>query len=196
MKLTKERFLKRIVTILLALMLMTPDVGIRAAGTDAAAGRSESSADEGSDKEKNYSEGLKYQKTKGGYLVWGIGVCRDSEIVIPETHNSQPVIGISASAFRFCRRIKKVSIPDSVTLIEYGAFEDCSNLREINIPDGVTSISDKAFCGCSRLRSITIPAGVTEIGYEAFYGCSGLSSITIPSAVTQIGKKRFPGAKA
>ena len=66
------------------------------------------------------------------------------------------------------------------------AFSGCTGLASITIPNSVTSIEYNAFYGCSGLTSITIPNSVTSIGYNAFSGCSGLKSITIPYFVTNI----------
>ena len=61
----------------------------------------------------------------------------------------------------------------------------------ITIPDSVTSIDYKAFYNCSGLTSVTIPDSVTSIGEGAFYGCTGLTNVTIPNSVTIIGSYAF-----
>lgn len=77
--------------------------------------------------------------------------------------------------------------------ILYSAFRNCKTLTSVTIPDSVTSIDDCAFDGCSGLTSITIPDSVTDIGHFAFYNCSELTSITIPDSVTSIGNQAFRG---
>ena len=84
-----------------------------------------------------------------------------------------------------------VTIPNSVTSIEYGAFYGCDGLTSVTIPNSVTSIGDHAFGSCSGLTSVTIPNSVTSIGYGAFDGCSGLTSVTIGNGVTYIGSEAF-----
>ena len=86
-----------------------------------------------------------------------------------------------------------VTIPDSVTSIEWNAFSGCSGLTSVTIGNGVTSIGSSAFSGCSSLASVTIPDSVTSIGYDAFRGCSGLTSVTIGNGVTRIGDSAFTG---
>ena len=44
--------------------------------------------------------------------------------------------------------LKKVEIPQTVSLIMPGTFSGCSNLSTIEIPDGVTSIGNGAFTYC------------------------------------------------
>jgi hypothetical protein len=78
-----------------------------------------------------------------------------------------------------------------VTKIENYAFWYCRNLKSITIPDSVTYIGKEAFYYCRSLTSITIPNSVTEIGYKAFYSCKKLTSITIPDSVTYIGGCAF-----
>ncbi len=94
-------------------------------------------------------------------------------------------------AFSNCSGLTSVTIPNSVTSIEYYAFSNCSSLTSITIPNSVTSIGMSAFRGCSGLTSITIPNSVTSIGYQAFWGCDGLTSVTIPNSVTSIGEGAF-----
>ncbi len=88
----------------------------------------------------------------------------------------------------------EVVIPDGITSLGGEvSFSGCSSLTGITIPNSVTTIEYRAFSGCSSLASITIPAGVTSIGDYAFYGCSSLTSITIPDSVTSIGSNAFYG---
>ena len=50
-------------------------------------------------------------------------------------------------------------------------------MTSITIPNSVTSIEYNTFTGCSSLTSITIPNSVTSIGEEAFAKCSNLENI-------------------
>ena len=88
-------------------------------------------------------------------------------------------------------KVKKYTIPSSVTSIVDYAFQNCSSLQSIIIPSSATSIGNWAFMNCSSLQSITIPESVTSIGNLAFSRCSSLQSITIPESVTSIGTQAF-----
>lgn len=98
---------------------------------------------------------------------------------------------LNKGAFSGCSSLTSITIPDSVTSIDYYAFKGCSGLTSVTIGNSVTSIGNSAFSGCSGLTSVTIPNSVTSIGDYAFYGCSGLTSITISDSVTSIGEAAF-----
>ena len=86
-----------------------------------------------------------------------------------------------------------VEIRQGTKTIAGGAFKGCKSLTSITIPDSVKSIGNGAFYDCSALTSVTIPNSVTSIGDGAFSYCGSLTSITIPDSVTSIGDGAFAG---
>ena len=101
------------------------------------------------------------------------------------------VTNIGSSAFSGCNGLTSITIPNSVTSIGSSAFSNCSGLTSVTIGNSVTSIGGSAFQNCFSLTSVTIGNSVTSIGDRAFEDCSGLTSITIPSSVTSIGNSAF-----
>ena len=118
-----------------------------------------------------------------------------TSIVIPDIVTYQQtnysVNKIGYEAFKDCRNLTSITIPNSVTSIGGWAFAVCISLDSVNIPNGVTSIGDEAFFDCISLDSVNIPNSVTHIGGRAFYDCISLTSITIPNSVTYIGYSAF-----
>ena len=96
------------------------------------------------------------------------------------------VTAIGYEAFRECKALTSVTIPDGVTSIVEKAFMDCETLAEVTIPDGVTSIGSHAFRSCKALTAVTIPDGVMEIQDYTFAYCYSLKSVTIGKGVTGI----------
>ena len=101
------------------------------------------------------------------------------------------VTTIGEYAFRDCKNLTSIIIPDSVTTIGYGAFSDNTSLKSVTFPDGLTTIEGRAFYCCTSLTNVNIPAGVSSIAIETFYECTSLENITIPDSVTHIGYFAF-----
>ena len=59
------------------------------------------------------------------------------------------------------------TIEEGIESLSDGAFRDCKDLSSISIPNSVTSIGERAFYG-TGLTSVTIPNSVANIGENAF----------------------------
>lgn len=76
---------------------------------------------------------------------------------------------IGQDAFRDNKKIKKVIVPDSVTVVYARAFsigqsmfQGCASLEEIIIPESVHTIKENAFSHCTSLKNIIIPHSVKK----------------------------------
>lgn len=122
------------------------------------------------------------------------------DITIPESVSYQgktyPVTVIGSYAFKDCKEITSVLLPESVETIEYNAFKDCKKITSIRIPESVGSIEYNAFIGCSSLRSVSIPSKVSKLASGTFEGCTSLTSISIPSTITKIEPYAFTGCSS
>lgn len=87
--------------------------------------------------------------------------------IISNTFNSKP-------------KLKSISIPDSVTIINQNAFNGCTGLVNVWLSptSNLSSIGAGAFRSCTALISIFIPNSVRIIYESAFYICTSLSSVT------------------
>lgn len=110
-----------------------------------------------------------------------------TEAVIPDEIEGVAVKFIGYNAFKDCRKLIAVTIPDSVATIGWTAFENCASLLSIVIPDSVTEIGVGAFEGCVSLSSVKLPNSLTRIENGMFKGCKRLTSIEIPDSVTSMG---------
>ena len=92
---------------------------------------------------------------------------------------SNKVTTIAEDAFRNCKKITSIVLPESINLIDKNAFWGCSSLSSIRIPDKVQKIDSFAFHSCPKLESIDIPSSVMEIGMFAFSDCPGIRRINV-----------------
>jgi len=130
-------------------------------------------------------------RTGDGVIFFSRSTCPQGPATIPKTINGLPVVRIGWNAFSGCTNLTSVSIPDTVTSIEYLAFSWCTSLTSVTIPNSVSNLGDGAFYDCTSLTNVTIPDSVTSIGDNAFCGCISLTNVAIGNNVTRIGCSAF-----
>ena len=54
----------------------------------------------------------------------------------------------------------------TVTTVEQRAFKDCKNITNVIMPEGITNIGKSAFQNCENLTTVDIPSSVSSIFYE------------------------------
>ncbi|MCL1931656.1 MAG: leucine-rich repeat domain-containing protein [Treponema sp.] len=96
-----------------------------------------------------------------------------------------------------------ITIPNSVTTIEWGAFSGCDNLTAINVEAGNTTYSSVDGILYNKAQTemvtvprkisgnVTIPNTITSIEDRAFFDCENLTGVTIGNGVTSIGEMAF-----
>jgi len=133
-------------------------------------------------------------QTSGGYSQDGLWyyndygdgtvsvVCQDNtieEAVIPSEIDGHKITMVELDCFKDNTNLRKVTLPDTITVLEDYAFYLCSGLEEINIPDSVEKFGFQTFYGCAKLKEISVPAGVTEIEGYTFDGCTSLEAVHV-----------------
>lgn len=119
-----------------------------------------------------------------------------TEYEVPATYCGEeggqalPVTEIGDDAFLGCSRLKKVTIPDTVTRIGVRAFARCA-FESFTIPESVTTIESRAFFDCSYLKEITVPQSVKLIGEMAFYSCTSLEKAVIKAEIETLEYRTF-----
>lgn len=63
------------------------------------------------------------------------------------------------------------------------AFRDCRALEYMHLPENLTSIAAGAFANCTSLEKVVIPESVNYLGIGAFADCKNLKKIDIPDAL-------------
>ena len=104
------------------------------------------------------------------------------------------------SAFKYCRSVERVTIPQEVCSIGMSRIFNYSyqqptvgKIMQILVDDEVTNICDSAFSGCSSMTNIVMPASVRTIGAGAFSGCHSLPAIELPPGIKSLNDGIFSG---
>lgn len=110
------------------------------------------------------------------------------KLVIPD---KDPATGLTVTslkkdAFRDCKELTGVIIPDSVEKIQSRAFNDCTALTDVKLSEGLRELYLEAFMNCSSLAKIDLPDKLERIGPNAFSG-TAISSVIIPANVSVWG---------
>ena len=82
-----------------------------------------------------------------------------TEVTIPDRADCKGyrlnVTAVGDKAFKFMKKLKKVTIGNKVTVIGKNAFKKCSKLKTVVIGKAVKTISSKAFIGDNKIKKIT-----------------------------------------
>lgn len=98
---------------------------------------------------------------------------------------------IGKRAFKGCKLLCEVELPDSLMIIDEEAFAECELIEDIYIPDLVSSLPCRCFSRCTSLKSIDLPDLIEGIGYECFIYCRSLTDIELPKSLIVIGSEAF-----
>ena len=83
---------------------------------------------------------------------------------------------LAEGLFQSNSSVKKVTVPNSVTIVGAGAFAR-SGIESLPVMEGVTEWPEALFYSCQNLARITIPEYITNIGNSVFEDCSSLWQI-------------------
>ncbi len=110
------------------------------------------------------------------------------KLVIPDKDPATGlhVTSLKREAFKDCKELTAVIIPDSVKIIQSSAFKGCEALTDVKLPRWLRELYLEAFMNCSSLAKIDLPDELEKIGPNAFSG-TAISSLTIPANVSVWG---------
>lgn len=129
------------------------------------------------------------------------GGCTFTSIELPSS-----IITIGINAFKQCRQLQSIVLPDTVQVIDRFAFNDCAALTKVSskkndkiieytLPSCLTKIGEQAFATDVNLSKLIIPAiNGSAIGTSAFTQCSKLSVVEIGATISEIPANCFTNA--
>ncbi len=103
---------------------------------------------------------------------------------------------IGHCAFYHCYGIEKLTLLDSVTVIEERAFHKMTNLIALDLGNSIQTIGNDALLGCELLTEVTIPGTIQEIGDYVFYNAKKMERIRIGAQenAVKLGYKWVPSS--
>ena len=108
--------------------------------------------------------------------------------------SNSKLTSIPEGAFAYCKNLKTIKLPSTITSIGDEAFYNCQSLTNIEGLDkcNLKSIGSAAFSNCKALENLDFSKSTfTNVPSKAFNGCSALAKITLPDTLTTIGGYAF-----
>ena len=102
----------------------------------------------------------------------------EENLTIPETIDDKNVTAIMGNLFKVNKKIKNITLPDTVYYLETGTFAD-SSVETINIPKMLIIIPDYTFKNCTNLKSVAFHDKVIFVSKNAFEN----TSVNVPNHI-------------
>ncbi|MDO4557233.1 MAG: leucine-rich repeat domain-containing protein [Lachnospiraceae bacterium] len=118
-----------------------------------------------------------------GYVIDGVKECAKitgysgilSDVIVPSSIEGYPVKSIGGFSNNLF--IEKVTVSDSVDIIENGTFAGCENLKEVKLPGKLSKLGEASFSGCISLENVNLPDSLQVIFDGTFKSCEKLQNI-------------------
>ena len=116
-----------------------------------------------------------------------------TKLIIPDS-----VTKLENAVFSGFNKLEEVTIGKGITVLPYSAFSYCTSLKKVALPDTITLFGTKIseyygaeydsnvgaqFANCTSLEEIVLPSKLEYIPASAFSNCKSLKNIVIPDSV-------------
>lgn len=219
--------MKKYISLIICILMLVTAVTVMplttdAADTDAVGTGGTFAADDTSTGEEEEKENEEYRydiQYDSVFILAYLG--HESEVVIPDTIDGLPVVGIVAGAFDQCDFVTNITVPETLNYVGMGALDDTAfyknkanwdnnifylgnvlyavdteNLEgECVIKEGTLDITERAFVDCDKLTKLTIPGTVNTVSLRTFVSCDELTDLTISEGTKIIEPGAFAYCK-
>jgi len=135
---------------------------------------------------------ISYTIINGEAVITGCSGETES-LSIPGYIEGRPVTSVRDNAFYACTSLKRIKLPETVTVMGHHCFYGCTSLEEAVLPSSLKKIGMGCFYGCTSLTEIAIPDTLELLPDSCFRNCTSLKKVFIPQSVTKVEKFCFCG---
>ena len=140
------------------------------------------------------------------YSISGVKT-KNIDVVIPSLYNGLKVTRIAKRAFSNNKKIKTLSLPDTIETIDQLAFYDCSALESISFTSSIKSILDSAFEECKNLKRVYFDGNKNDFlniefssngnpccnGANLYFKNQLVTKIEVPNTIIELNSYAFNG---
>ena len=119
-----------------------------------------------------------YEITEKGVVIKNY-IGQDKDVIVPEFIDGAPVYRIHNDAFRECKEVESIHLPNTIKEIGKCAFYGCG-VKEINLPEGIETLEKGSLKDADQLTNLTFPSTIKTIPEKC---CSVSGNIVIKGAV-------------
>lgn len=101
------------------------------------------------------------------FVKWAFASCAFTNILLPEAESFPYVF---YGMFQGCNKLKEITFPANIKVVESISFRNCKNLEKIIVPATVKTLYPDAFDGCGMLYTIVGEKGSAAYRYANKYG--------------------------
>ena len=128
--------------------------------------------------------------TKSDTLKIGNNAFSGTALERVELYDGLLVVG--NSAFRDCKNLRSITVPDTVTELGTFVFRGCDNLVDATVSESIKILPVGTFMDCKKLSSVGISEGLSVISALNFKGCDGLKYFYVTKNLQRIHSQAFP----
>ena len=107
------------------------------------------------------------------------------ENVIIQERDGEGVQYIGDSAFRECKNLKNINLPDTITYIGASAFRSDGNLDNIKLPKNLKELYGLTFQACSSLKNLELSENLEKLGGQCL-SATLITSLKFPQNLKTI----------
>ncbi len=139
-----------------------------------------------------------YKQGSAFYLpdeVLKIGNYAFSDTTLEKVEMYDGMLIVSDHAFKNCKKLKSIAIPDTVTSLGVFAFEGCESLKTATVSESIKNLPHGLFKDCEKLKSATISEYTSSIAPFSFKGCQALPYFYITKNISYLSPDAFDSVK-